>query len=68
MFSSQVIKEEQLEEVADWSDVLEGTDVYLTPTFQRECTRHLPSPDSVEPAEAADVYRFLKAMFDPNML
>ena len=62
------ITEEQLEEVADLSDVLEGTDVYLTPAFWRDFERHLPSPDSVEPAEAADVYRFLKSMFDPNVL
>lgn len=50
------------------SDVLEGTDDYLTLAFRRECERHLPSPDSVEPAEAVDVYRFLKSMFGPNML
>ena len=54
--------------MADFSDVLEGTDDYLTPAFHRECERHLPSPDSVEPAEAADVFRFFKSMFDPNML
>ena len=62
------ITEEQLEEVADLSDVLEGTDDFITPAFLRECERHLPSPDSVEPAVAADVYRFLKSMFDPSML
>ena len=62
------ITEEQLEEVADLSDVLEGTDDYLKPVFRRECERHLPSPDSIEPAEAADAYRFLKSMVDPNML
>lgn len=62
------ITEEEVEEVADLSHVLEGTDVYLTPAFRRECARHLPSPDRVEPAEAADVYLFLKSMFDPNML
>lgn len=62
------ITEEQLEEVADLSDVLEGTDYYLKPAFRRECERHLPSADSVEPAVAADVYRFLKTMFDPNLL
>ena len=28
----------------------------LTPALQRECERHLPSPDSVEPPEAADMY------------
>lgn len=33
----------------------------LTPALQRECERHLPSPDSVEPPEAADMYRFLKS-------
>ena len=62
------ITEEQLEEVADLSDVLDGTDDYLKPVFRRECKRHLPSPDSIERAEAADAYRFLKSMVDPNML
>lgn len=54
--------------MADLSDVLEGTDEYITPAFRREYERHLPSPDSVEPVVAADVYRFLKSMFDPNIL
>lgn len=54
--------------MADLSDVFEGADDFLTPAFRRECERHLPSPDSVEPAVATDVYRFLKSMFDPNML
>lgn len=53
---------------ADLSDVLEGTDDYLKPAFRRECERHLPSPDSIEPAEAADAYRFLKSSVDPNRL
>ena len=60
------ITEEQLQEVADLSDVLEGTDDYLKPAFRRECERHLPSPDNIEPAEAADAYRFLKSSVDPN--
>ena len=62
------ITEEQLQEVADLSDVLEGTHDYLKPAFRRECERHLPSPGSIEPAEAADAYRFLKSSVDPNML
>ena len=62
------ITKEQLQEVADLSDVLEETDDYLKPAFRRECETHLPSPDSVEPAEAADAYRFLKSSVDPNML
>ena len=62
------ITKEQLQEVADLSDVLEETDDYLKPAFRRECETHLPSPDSVEPAEAADAYRFLKSSVDPNIL
>lgn len=31
------ITEEQLEEVADLSDVFEGADDFLTPAFRREC-------------------------------
>ena len=62
------ITEEQLEEVADLSNVLEGRYDYLEPAFRRECKRHLPNPDSIEPAEAADAYRFLKSIVDPNML
>ena len=62
------ITEEPLQDVADLSDVLEGTDDYLKPAFRRECERHLPSPDSIELAEASDAYRFLKSSVDPNML
>ena len=37
------IAEEQLMEVANLSNVLEGTDDCLGPNFRKECERHIPN-------------------------
>lgn len=58
------VTEEQLQEVAELSGVLEGTDDYLEAGFRRECERHIPDTSDVEPAQAANAYLYLKANFD----
>ena len=60
------ITEQQLVEVANLSQVLDGTDNYLEPNFRMECERHIPDTGEIEPAEAANNYLYLKANFDPN--
>ncbi|KXJ10617.1 hypothetical protein AC249_AIPGENE2744 [Exaiptasia diaphana] len=58
------VTEEQLLEVADQSDVFEGSDDYLTPEIRHECELHLPNIDDIEPADAKDAYLFLKSSVD----
>ena len=60
------ITEEQLKEVAQLSDVLNGSDDYLDNAFRHECERHIPNTDDIEPAEAANAFLFLKSNFDQN--
>ena len=61
------ITEEQLLEVAELSDVLEdSTDDYLKPVVRRECERHLPDTDDIQPNEAKDAYPYLKSRVDKN--
>ena len=60
----QPITEEQLQEVAELSDVLQETDDYLTENFRHECERHVPDVDAIEPAEAVNAYLYLKANID----
>lgn len=62
------ITEEQLLEVAELSDVLEdSTDDYLKPAVRRECERHLPDTDDIQPNEAKDAYLYLKSRVDKNI-
>lgn len=58
------VTEEELQEVAELSNVLEGTDDYLTENFRRECERHIANVDDIEPAEAVNAYLYLKANID----
>ena len=60
------IAEEQLLEVAELSDVLEDTDDNLRPAVRRECERHLPDTDNIQPEEAKDAYLYLKLHADKN--
>ena len=60
------VTEEQLQEAAELSGVLEGTRDYLEARFRNECERHIPDTNDVEPAQAANAYLFLKANFDIN--
>lgn len=61
-----LVTEQQLMEVANLSNVLDGTDDYLEPNFRKECERHILNTDDITPAEAANAYLYLKANFDSN--
>ena len=54
------VTEEQLREVAELSNVLEGTDDFLSTSFRQECERHIEHVDAVKPSEAAMAYLYLK--------
>lgn len=54
-------------EVAEQSDVLEDTDDYLRPAVRRECEKHLPDPDEIEPEEARVAYLYLKSHADKSV-
>jgi hypothetical protein len=58
------VTEEQLQEVAELSNVLEGTDDFLSNSFRQECKRHIENIDDVKPSEAAMAYLYLKANID----
>ena len=58
------VTEEQLQEVAELSNVLEGTDDFLSNSFRQECKRHIENVDDVKPSEAAMAYLYLKANID----
>ena len=62
------VTEEQLFEVAELSGVLEDTDDYLKPAVRRECERHLPDTDDIQPEEAKDAYLYLKSHADRSVL
>lgn len=54
------VTEEQLREVADLSNILDGTDDYLPEEFRQECQRHVPNTEDIEPNQAANAYLYLK--------
>ena len=58
------VNEAQLQEVAELSDVLDGTDDYLSNSFRQECERHIENIDDVKPSQAAMAYLYIKANID----
>ena len=61
------ITEEQLLEVAELSDVFEDNDDYLNPDVCKECERHLPNVDEIEPKDPKDAYLYLKSNVDEDV-
>ena len=57
------LTEEDLLDVATYSEVLVDTDDYLQAEFCQECERHIPDPDDIKAADAADAYLFLRTNF-----
>ena len=49
--------------MATYSEVLVDTDDYLQAEFRIECERHIPDPDDIKAADAADAYLFLRTNF-----
>ena len=62
------LTEEQLHEVAELSNILDGTDYYLEAEFRQECERHTPNTDDIEPGQAANAYLYLKDHFHINLI
>jgi hypothetical protein len=60
------VTEDQLQEVAEMSGVLEVSENFLDDAFRLECERHIPNTDEIIPAEASNAYLFLKANFEEN--
>ena len=57
------ISDEDFEEVAQLSNVLENTDDYLTAEFRQHCERVFPHVDEVLPNKASNAFLFLKQNF-----
>jgi hypothetical protein len=60
------LTDEDLREVADLSEVLDGTNDYIHPDFRHECEQHIPNTDDIEPAQAANAFLYLKANINAN--
>ena len=60
--------EEDLQEVAELSSVFDGTDDFLEDAFQKDCQRHIPDTNEIEPDQAANAYLYLKDNFDETNL
>ena len=57
-----------LDEVAELSNVHEGTDDYLEPHFRKECERIIPNLEDIEPRDASNALIFFKSNFDETKL
>ena len=62
------LKEEDLLEMAQYSEVFVDTDDYLEVNFCKECERHIPDTGDIKPADAAIAYLYLRSNFDKNRL
>ncbi|XP_044165295.1 uncharacterized protein LOC122949237 isoform X1 [Acropora millepora] len=57
------VTEEQLREVAELANILDGTDDFLLEDFRQECQRHLPNTEDIEPDQAPNAFLYLKSRF-----
>lgn len=57
------VSEEQLEEVAMYSEVLETCSVFLGEDFRKACEILIPFPERVEPSESMNAFQYLKNNF-----
>ena len=62
------LSDEDLQEVADLSGVLQSNTDYLEPSFRQECERHIQDAGAICSSKAADAYLLLKANFERNNL
>ena len=58
------ISDQDLEEVAELSNILENTNDYLDVEFRRHCERVFPDVNDVTASEAANAFCFLKHNMD----
>jgi hypothetical protein len=57
------VTEEQLQEVAEYSNVLESGSDFLQQDFREACENLIHFPERVEPRECFDAYLYLKNNF-----
>ena len=57
------VSEEQLEEVAKYSEVLETGSDFLREDFRAACENLIPFPERVEPGQCMDAFVYLKNNF-----
>ncbi|XP_028403939.1 uncharacterized protein LOC114526526 [Dendronephthya gigantea] len=62
------IEVEDLQEVADVSNILDGTGDYLEPEFCAKCERIFPEVNEIAPSEASDAFLTLKQNFDESRI
>lgn len=60
-FTGFPVTEEQLEEAATESGVLNMTVDFLDPQFRAECERIIPDRENIKPDECTDVFLYLKS-------
>ena len=63
LFVGWIVSEEQLEEVATHSGVLEIDDDFLNARFRAECERLIPKTEEITDEDCVDAFLFLKAHF-----
>ena len=62
-FSGWPVTEEQLEDVAKYSEVLETGSDFLEEDFRKSCEDLVSFPERVEPSECMDAFVYLKNNF-----
>lgn len=60
VFLGWPITEEQIQEAATASGVLNVPNDFISPEFREECERFIPHPEKIESSECKDAFIFLK--------
>lgn len=63
-FEGYEVTEEQLEEVAELSEVLASNDDYLSAEFRNKCEQVIPDPLEIDVSDFAHAFRYLKENVD----
>ena len=67
IFKGLEVTEEQLEEVAELSDVLSSNDDYLTADFRAKCELVIEDPLELDINDFPSAFRYLKENIDLNV-
>ena len=54
------VREEHLREVAEHSEILDGTDDFLAPELRSRCEALIPDTENIKSSEVANAYLYLK--------
>ena len=63
-FEGWEVTEEQLEEVAELSDVLADNDDYLSSELRNKCEQVIADPLEIDVSDFANAFRYLKENLD----